>query len=86
MDREKKDFGDQFDNIFQDDWDIVSPFDESARENEREETIGSSVVVEKKKFYDCAQLECFSCHLGLAVAMKNFWVYHYDNIQKQKVL
>lgn len=35
---------------------------------------------ERRKFFECAQFDCLPRHLGLAVAMKNYWVYHYDII------
>lgn len=36
---------------------------------------------ERRKLYECSQFDCLPRHLGLAVAMKNFWVYKYDLIQ-----
>jgi len=35
---------------------------------------------ERKKFYDCAQFDCLPRHLGIAIAMKNYWVYRNDII------
>lgn len=37
---------------------------------------------ERRKFYECSQFDCLPRHLGIAIAMKNYWVYKYDLIQK----
>lgn len=37
---------------------------------------------EKRKLYDCCQLECVDRHMGLLMAFKNYWIYTYDLIQK----
>lgn len=43
-----------------------------------EEAATLETAKERRKFFDCAQFDCLPRHLGIAVAMKNYWVYRYD--------
>lgn len=38
--------------------------------------------LEKKKLFEVAQFPCLPRHVGMAIALKNYWSYRYDSISK----
>lgn len=55
-------------------------------EQEKTDTGIMGQAKELKKFYDIVQFKCLPCHLGLASAMKNYWIFLYDIVSPQKIL
>ncbi len=41
--------------------------------------------VTQKKLIKSAQFDCLPAHVGLAVAMRNFWIFYYDLITDKKI-